>query len=83
MDVIRAIRDQFLTEIGIPNISTRKRERVNTIEADKNTIETECKARLWLEEINRGITETIALFPELQGKLSVKLRFEESDSIVG
>lgn len=77
METLRTIRDQFLTEIGIPNLSTRKKERVNLMQADKNTVETVCKSHIWLQEIKKGIDNAVEMFPELDGKLSVKLRYSE------
>jgi len=67
IETLRAIRDQFLTEIGIPSLSTRKKERVNIDESMKNAAETNCKALLWLEELNDSIKRVVKLFPELDG----------------
>ena len=36
MDTLHSIRDAFLTEIGIPAMSTRKKERVTVAEAHRN-----------------------------------------------
>lgn len=77
MDTLRTIRDQFLTEIGIPNLSTRKKERVNLMQADKNTVETVCKSHLWIEEINKGIKNAVEMFPELENTFTAKLRYNE------
>lgn len=76
LETLRCIRDQFLTEIGIPNLSTRKKERVNLLESGRNIVETVCKSQLWLEEMQKGIQTAIDLFPELTGQLAVKLRYE-------
>lgn len=75
LETLRCIRDQFLTEIGIPNLSTRKKERVNLLESGRNMVETVCKSELWLAEMKKGIQTAIDLFPELAGKLDVKLRY--------
>lgn len=80
METIRQIRDEFLTEIGIPNLATRKKERTNLAEVDKNTFETEAKSLLWLETLQEGIETTINLFPELTGELSVKLRYKGDEN---
>lgn len=75
METLRTIRDQFLTEIGIPNLSTRKKQRVNLLESGRNIVETVCKSELWLNEIKTGMKKAIEMFPELQGKLDCKLRY--------
>lgn len=83
LETLRLEKDMFLTEIGIPNLSVRKQERVNVDEANKNNAETFCKARMWLDELNTGIEQTIKLFPELAGKLKVDLLFEEVGEYAG
>lgn len=75
LTALQSIRDEFLTHIGIPNLSDRKKERVNLVDSERNTAETAAKSALWLEELQAGIDQTLELFPELDGKLSVKLRF--------
>lgn len=77
LDSLNQIRDEFLTAIGIPNLSERKKERINTIDSARNTYETRTKIDLWLEELQEGIKQSIKMFPELNGKFSVKKRFEE------
>lgn len=76
LDSLNQIRDEFLTIIGIPNLSERKKERINTIDSDRNSFETKSKIDLWLEELKEGIDKTIELFPELKGKLSVEKRYK-------
>lgn len=83
LDTLQGIRDEYLTHIGIPNLSERKKERVNTIDSQRNNIETKAKSQLWLEELQEGINETRAMFPELEGRLAVTLRYDavyEGDS---
>lgn len=75
LEALQAIRDEFLTHIGIPNLSERKKERVNLVDSERNSVETAAKSAMWLEELQKGIDQTLELFPELDGKLSVKLRF--------
>lgn len=77
LDSLNQIRDEFLTVIGIPNLSERKKERVNTIDSERNSFETKTKIDLWLEELQDGIDKAVKMFPELSGNLSVKKRFEE------
>lgn len=76
LDSLNQIRDEFLTIIGIPNLSERKKERVNTIDSQRNTFETESKVEIWLEELKEGIDRTVKMFPELKGQFSVERRFK-------
>lgn len=79
LDSLNQIRDEFLTIIGIPNLSERKKERVNVVDSERNTYETKSKVSIWLEELRDGVDRTIKLFPEIKNEFSVKLRFDESE----
>lgn len=54
LDTMRTIRCQFLTDIGIPNANTQKRERLITDEVNANNFETKAKCALWLDELQKG-----------------------------
>ena len=54
LDCMRTIRCQFLTDIGIPNANTQKRERLITDEVNSNNFETKAKCALWLDELQKG-----------------------------
>lgn len=79
LESLNAIRDEFLTMIGIPNLSERKKERVNTIDSQRNTVETQSKIDLWLDELQTGIDQTLDLFPDLSGLLAVAKRYEPEE----
>ena len=81
--VLQDIRDEFLTHIGIPNMSERKKERINLVDSERNTVETAAKVSLWLEELQAGIDSAIKLFPELSGKIAVSLTFLPDLSMKG
>lgn len=85
LETMRTVRDMFLCDIGIPNIASRKRERVNVDETNKNSIETQCKALLWLEEMQRGFRQAREMFPEFlnEQNFNVKLRFKEEGGNAG
>ena len=70
---LRKIRDQFLTDIGVPNTNTEKRERMITSEVESNTVETRTKIELWMESIQRGIKQTLKMFGSLD--LAVEFRY--------
>lgn len=71
---LRTIRNQFLTDIGIPNSNTLKRERLISDEVNSNNTETRSKCELWLESIQMGIKKTFKLFGEFE--FSVDFRFD-------
>lgn len=74
LESLNAIRDEFLTMIGIPNLSERKKERVNIMDSKRNTYETQAKIDLWIDELNDGIERAKKMFPELD-MLAVKKRY--------
>lgn len=55
LDCLGAIRNKFLTDIGIPNANTDKRERLLTDEINANNFETASKASVWLETMKKGM----------------------------
>lgn len=70
------IRNQFDTEIGIPNANTDKRERLVEDEVNANNIETLSNASLWLDSLKKGCKEVNEMFGKfLDKKLSVNWRF--------
>lgn len=77
---IRSIRNEFLTEIGIPNNNnSAKRERMIVDEVNANNTETKAKSSLWLESIKKGFEQTKKLFSNI-GPLEVEFRFNDSNS---
>lgn len=78
LESLNSIRDEFLTMIGIPNLSERKKERVNQIDSNRNTMETQAKIDLWLDELNDGIYAAKAMFPELS-MLRVDKRYKPEE----
>lgn len=72
LDCLGAIRNKFLTDIGIPNANTDKRERLNEKEVNSNNIETASKAYLWLETMKKGFKKTREMFGLSESELSVE-----------
>lgn len=60
--VLRDIRCMFLTDIGIPNANTQKRERLITDEVNANNGETRSKCVLWLAELKKGCKKAQDMF---------------------
>ena len=78
LESLNAIRDEFLTAIGVPNLSERKKERVNTIDSERNSMETQSKIDLWLDELNECLDRVKAMFPELEN-LKVEKRYKPEE----
>lgn len=62
LDTMRTIRCQFLTDIGIPNANTDKRERLVVDEVNANNFETRAKCAVWLDELKKGCERTRNMF---------------------
>lgn len=62
LEVLRDIRCMFLTDIGIPNANTQKRERLITDEVNANNGETRSKCTLWLSELQKGCKQARDMF---------------------
>lgn len=72
------IMNMFNTDIGINNANFEKTERLNIPETVANNDETQSKAQVWLETMQRGIDMTNKLF---NTNLSVKLRYDYSSPV--
>lgn len=72
LDCLGAIRNKFLTDIGIPNANTDKRERLNTDEVNANNEEVGSKASLWLKTMQLGFKKTREMFGLSESELDVK-----------
>lgn len=70
MDTKRTIMNEFLTEIGINNANTTKRERLNSDEVNANNNECLALVELWVSTMNKCFERANLLF---NTKMSVKL----------
>lgn len=61
-DLKQRLMDDFLSDIGINNANTDKRERLNTYEVVSNTQEVRSGAEHWLENINSGFDRANKLY---------------------
>lgn len=77
LETMRKIKVMFFNDIGVPNANTEKKERLISDEVAANNVETNVKFKLWLDEINRGLTQANRLFGL---NLSVKPSFEGSEN---
>lgn len=67
----RKLMSEFLTEIGVNNANTDKRERLTDNEVEANDSEIQLNAGYWLDNIKEGIDQTNKMFGL---NLSVKLK---------
>lgn len=67
LDVQRTIINQFLTEIGINNSNTDKRERLITDEVNSNNCELYANIYEWDINLKECTKKAIELYPELEG----------------
>lgn len=77
LQVKRSITNEFLTQIGINNANTDKRERLNLAEVNTNNAEIGINVQDWQDNLQEGIDKTNAMFG-----LSLKLQkrsWEEED----
>ena len=71
IDCLNAIKNQFLTDIGIPNANTDKRERLISSEVSANNYETASKVSVWLTELKKGFKQTRDMFGLDESEMSV------------
>ena len=58
----RDIMEEFLTELGINNANTNKRERLNEAEVNSNNEELECNTAWWEYNIKEGVKKAKKMF---------------------
>lgn len=82
LEDLRKIEQRFLTNIGIPNRNTDKRERLITDEVNRNNTETQTLAELWLNNMKIGIKQANDLFGlDLDVELKYKPIQEQEEEI--
>lgn len=70
-DLKQNIINDFLSDIGVNNANTEKRERLNASEVSSNRQEVSAGAQCWLDTLNEGFSQANKLFSL---NLSVKRR---------
>lgn len=78
LDDLQRWQNLFDTEIGIPNSSRTKKERMISDEVNSNNIETQTKADLWLENLQEGCEKVNQMFRDVN--ISVDWRYEEQEA---
>ena len=75
MTMKRSIMNEFLTEIGIQNANTDKRERLNGDEVNSNNQETDALIDVWLETLNKCCDKVNDMFNlDIHFKLNEKYK---------
>lgn len=72
LECLGVIRNKFLTDIGIPNANTDKRERLISDEVNANNFETASKASVWLTMMKKGFSEARDMYGLDVSELSVE-----------
>lgn len=84
LDVLRALKDSFDTDVGIPNANRSKKERLSVDEVNANNVETTAKASIMLETLQESCERCHRLFPELtRENLWFEWRFPEVAQVEG
>lgn len=79
LETLRTLREMFMSDIGIPNANTRKRERMSLDEVNVNNFETRSKCSIWLDSLRKGFEETRDMFGLSEEELAVDWREELKD----
>lgn len=74
LEALSHIEARFDQEIGLPNNMNIQKERVTNDAVHQADAATYSKAELWLTSLQEGIEKAVAMFPELDGQLSVEWR---------
>lgn len=82
LDALGTIRNMYLTDIGIPNANTDKRERLISDEVNANNAETVSKCSIWLETMQKGFEQVRTMFNLSEAEMSVKWRnFDATEGV--
>lgn len=76
LDTLNSIMDDFCSDVGIPNVSIRKKERTTVDEINMNNTQTYAKATRWLETMQDCCKRVNAMFGT---NISVDFRFKDEE----
>ena len=74
LDALQSITDNFCADVGIPNVSIRKKERTTVDEINMNNVQTFAKATRWLETMQDCCRKVNAMFGT---NINVDFRFKQ------
>lgn len=74
LDTLQSIMDNFCADVGIPNVSIRKKERTTVDEINMNNVQTFAKATRWLETMQDCCRRVNAMFGT---NINVDFRFKQ------
>lgn len=78
LDTLNSIMDDFCSDVGIPNVSIRKKERTTTDEINMNNVQTYAKATRWLETMQECCRKVNAIFGT---NINVDFRFKQEGGV--
>lgn len=70
----RRIMEEFLTEFGVNNANTDKRERLNADEVNSNNEELLVNTAYWIENLDKCCERVNAMFPEVNLSITMPYR---------
>lgn len=70
----RKIMEEFLTELGINNANTDKRERLNADEVNSNNLELLADTQYWYNNIKDGCDKVHKMFPDFKFNITMPYR---------
>lgn len=77
----RKIMEEFLTEIGINNANTDKRERLNADEVNSNNLELLADTQYWFNNIKDGCDKVHKMFPDFKFNITMPYREIEYEKL--
>lgn len=83
VDTMRNIRNQFLTDIGIPNVNLAKKSGVTDSEVAANDLEVRAKISLWYDSISEDMERVRKMFGLSEDELKVEWRKPEGGDLNG
>jgi hypothetical protein len=79
MDDMRKWELKFMTDLGIPNSNTEKKERLITAEVESNDVEVKLWADMALDELKDGCKKTRKMFGHTEFDVDWRFREEVED----
>lgn len=79
LELFKNLKNEFRTEIGIPNVNKDKKERMIKDEVNGNNVETMSKVSLWKSNIDESMEKVREMFGLSESELKVDWRFKDED----
>lgn len=79
LEDMQTLLNNFDSQIGIPTIPYKKKERMVTFEAESVVMDSTSRCQIWYDTLTNSIKNVNKMFPDLN--LSVEMRYKESDGV--